>query len=204
MRRVLVLVVLLCAACAGGADATSSDLCESGDLACGVLDEADLAELFGEDVEVVSQAVAQLGESVDWCDTIVPSPVERFDQGFAVTSDVDGVTVAVSSTILRFDGADAELTMEVLGALRQGCSWTEGTAEFRFLDDLDVAGFGDEAAGLLVRSVVGATEDNAEVIVIRQGDVISQVGLFPAQASPVLWDALGRRMEDRLTGAAGD
>ncbi len=203
MRRVLALLVLVCAACAGGADATDDISCEPDDLACGLLDEADLEQLLGEDIDVTRQPSTQLGDAVDWCDTIVPTPVERFDQGFAATSSVDGVTVAMSSTILRFQGSDAELTMEILRSLRQGCSWTEGDVEFRYLDELDVAGFGDEAVGMLVRSAVAGVEDNAEIIVVRQGDVLSQVGVFPAQASPVLWDGLGRRMEDRLAGAVG-
>ena len=198
MRSVLLTLALVVAACASGADADVDPGCEPGDLDCAVLVEADLEEIFGEDVDVARQPTTQLGDGVDWCDTIVPSPVERFDQGFAATSTVDGVTVAISSSVLRFDGADAELTMDVLAELRQGCSWTEGEVEFRFLDELDVAGFGDEAIGMLVRAAVSGAEDNAELVVVRQGELLSLVGLFPAQASPVVWDALGRRMEDRL------
>jgi hypothetical protein len=202
--RCAVLLLVVLSACSGGADAASSDLCEPDDLRCGLLDAADLEEVFGDDIDVSSQPTTQLGEAVDWCDALVPATIERFDQGYAATSLTNGVTVAVSTSTLRFDGADAKVTTEVLTSLRQGCAWTEGAVEFRFLDQIDVAGFGDEAVGLLVRAVVGDVEDNAEVIVVRRGSILSQVGLFPAQESPVLWDALARRMDERLSGVAGD
>ncbi|MEO1062559.1 MAG: hypothetical protein AAFZ07_14175 [Actinomycetota bacterium] len=202
MRRVLLLVALVASACSGGADAATDELCEEGDLACAILDEADLRDVFGDEVEVERAVTVQLGTSVDWCDALVPSPVERVDLGYTATSGTNGVTVAVTSSVLRYEGADAEVTTEVLTSLRQGCSWTEGDVEFRVLDEIDVAGFGDEAVGLLIRAAAGEVEDNAEIIVIRRGDVLSQVGLFPAQDSPVLWDALGRRMDDRLRGVS--
>ncbi|MEM9034419.1 MAG: hypothetical protein AAGD18_07495 [Actinomycetota bacterium] len=201
MRRLLLLGVLLLAACSSGAEAGDDELppeCAEGGLLCLLLDEADLAEVFGDDVTIEGQPATQLGATVSWCDRPLPTPVERIDRAFTASSTTNGVTVAVTSTGLRYDGADAEVTVTALRELRQGCSWQEGDATFRFLDHIDVADFGDEAIGLLMRVELDGVSDNTELVFVRHGTFLAQAGFFPAQDSPVLWDAVARRLDERL------
>lgn len=207
MRSWLLVGVALLVACSSGADAADeadeSVGCDDGGLGCVLIDEDDLAEAFGEEVTISPLQTAQLGATVSWCDRPMPAPVERLDRGYGAESQINGVTVALTSTALRYDGADAEVTMTVLSELRQGCSWQEGQATFRFLDHLDVADFGNDTIGLLMQVELGGEQDNAELVVVRSGSVLSQVGLFPAQDAPALWDALARRIDERLAPFAG-
>ncbi len=212
---VLIVVVILVGAAAaigGGGDAdadadTDPDVspgCEGGGLDCALIDTADLVDVLGEEVEVGELAATRASGGTRWCDRPVPAPSEHADAAHRVTGTDGGleVTVAVTSTVMRFQGADAALAVEAVRGLRQGCDWTDGAVTYRHLDALDVAGFGDEAEGALVRIEAASGEDNAELLYVRRGDLVAQLTLFPAQDDPSLWDALLRRADERLADLA--
>ena len=201
-------LVVLAAACSADADAggVPERSCLPGDVECVLLDAEDLSAVFGGEVTVEAQN-GDVAEGGAWCDRPLPDPVERADSTHVVTSDVNGVTIVVTSSLGRYAGADADLVLDAIEGLRPGCEWSEGDADLQFLSEMDAPERGDRSAGGIFRSVVrGVAEPEAhtsEVVVVQIGDLVAQVGVLPAQESALLTSSLVSLVVDRLEQVAG-